>query len=252
MELQTLLAPFRRAVNQFSLIEDGDKIAVGVSGGKDSLTLLALLSAYRRFSPQRFELMAVTIDMGFKEDAYAPIRDYCAQINVDYVVEKTDIAQILFDIRKESNPCSLCSKMRRGALNGVLSQKGFGKLALGHHSDDVIETFLLSMCFEGRLSAFAPKSFLSRSGIAVIRPMVFIDERDISAFAKNLPVVHNPCPADKHTQREYMKSLLKKLQSDIPFAKDRITSAVMHPERYNLWDKIEEKYLDDKNSGESV
>lgn len=172
MELQTLLAPFRRAVNQFSLIEDGDKIAVGVSGGKDSLTLLALLSAYRRFSPQRFELMAVTIDMGFKEDAYAPIRDYCAQINVDYVVEKTDIAQILFDIRKESNPCSLCSKMRRGALNGVLSQKGFGKLALGHHSDDVIETFLLSMCFEGRLSTFSPKSFMSRSGIAVIRPMV--------------------------------------------------------------------------------
>lgn len=140
--------------------------------------------------------------------------------------------------------------MRRGALNGVLKQKGFGKLALGHHADDVVETFLLSMCFEGRLNTFAPKSFMSRTGIAVIRPMVFIDERDIAAYAKNLPVVHNPCPADKHTQREYMKTLLKKIQEDIPFAKDRITAAVMHPERYNLWDKAEEKFIADKSYGE--
>lgn len=219
MELQTLLAPFRRAVNQFSLIDDGDKIAVGVSGGKDSLVLLALLNAYRRFSPQRFELAAVTVDMGFEADAYAPVRKFCEQLDVDYTVEKTDIAQILFEIRKESNPCSLCSKMRRGALNGVLKQKGFGKLALGHHADDVVETFLLSMCFEGRLNTFAPKSFMSRTGITVIRPMVFIDERDIAAYAKNLPVVHNPCPADKHTQREYMKTLLKKIQEDIPLQK---------------------------------
>ena len=250
MELQTLLAPFRRAVNQFSLIDDGDKIAVGVSGGKASLVLLALLNAYRRFSPQRFELAAVTVDMGFEADAYAPVRKFCEQLDVDYTVEKTDIAQILFEIRKESNPCSLCSKMRRGALNGVLKQKGFGKLALGHHADDVVETFLLSMCFEGRLNTFAPKSFMSRTGIAVIRPMVFIDERDIAAYAKNLPVVHNPCPADKHTQREYMKTLLKKIQEDIPFAKDRITAAVMHPERYNLWDKAEEKFIADKSNGE--
>lgn len=139
--------------------------------------------------------------------------------------------------------------MRRGALNGVLKQKGFGKLALGHHADDVVETFLLSMCFEGRLNTFAPKSFMSRTGITVIRPMVFIDERDIAAYAKNLPVVHNPCPADKHTQREYMKTLLKKIQEDIPFAKDRITAAVMHPERYNLWDKAEENLLPTKQRG---
>lgn len=252
MELQTLLAPFRRAVNQFSLIDDGDKIAVGVSGGKDSLTLLALLKAFQRFSPQKFDLIAVTIDMGFEKNAFAPIQDFCNDIDVEYIIEKTDIAQILFDIRKESNPCSLCSKMRRGALNGVLLKNGFDKLALGHHSDDVIETFFLSMCYEGRLSTFSPKSFLSRTGVAVIRPMVFINERDIAAYAKNLPVVHNPCPADKHTQREYMKNLIKNIQAEIPFGKDRIISAVTHPERYNLWDKIEEKFNNDKNNGESA
>lgn len=252
MELQSLLAPFRRAINQYGMIENGDRIAVGVSGGKDSLTLLALFKAFQRFSPQRFELAAVTIDLGFNENAYEPIVEYCSRIDVKYIVEKTEIADILFKHRKESNPCSLCSKMRRGALNSVLAANGFNKLALGHHADDVTETFLLSMFYEGRLSTFSPKAYMSRSGITLIRPMVFVDERDIASYANCLPVVHNPCPADKHTQREYMKNLVKRIQKDIPFARERITSAITHPERYNLWDKVEEQFSADKKSGKTI
>jgi len=245
MKTQTLLAPFRKAISQFNMIEDGDKIAVGISGGKDSLTLLALLKAYQKFSPQKFEILAITIDLGFKDMSYAPIIEWCNQLEIPYIVEKTDIAEIIFDVRKETNPCSLCSKMRRGALNTVLLQHGCNKLALGHHRDDVIETFFLSMTYEGRLSTFAPKNYMSRSKISLIRPMIYIEEKDISAYATQyeLPIVKNPCPADKHTQREYMKNLIKNICSDVPFAKDRIGAAIMHYDRYNLWDNIEEKYL---------
>lgn len=244
MKTQTLLAPFRKAISQFNMIKDGDKIAVGVSGGKDSLTLLALLKAYQRFSPQKFELLAITIDLGFKDMNFSTISDWCKQNEINYIMEKTDIAEILFEVRKETNPCSLCSKMRRGALNTVLLQNGCNKLALGHHKDDVIETFFLSMIYEGRLSTFAPKNFMSRSKVSLIRPMIYIAEKDISAYAvqQNLPVVSNPCPADKHTQRQYMKDLVKNICADIPFAKDRIGSAITNYDRYNLWNNIEEKY----------
>ena len=155
-----------------------------------------------------------------------------------------DIAEIIFDVRKETNPCSLCSKMRRGALNTVLINNGCNKLALGHHKDDVIETFFLSMIFEGRLNTFAPKNFMSRSRISLIRPMVYIEEKDIAAYAtqQNLPVAFNPCPADKHTQRQSMKELIKNICVDNPFAKDRIGAAITCYDRYNLWDNVEEKY----------
>ena len=183
MKTQQLLAPFRKAITQFDMIQDGDKIAVGVSGGKDSLTLLALLKAYQRFSPQKFDLLAITIDMGFKGMSFDGIAEWCKNLDIPYIVEKTDIAEIIFDVRKETNPCSLCSKMRRGALNTVLINNGCNKLALGHHKDDVIETFFLSMIFEGRLNTFAPKNFMSRSRISLIRPMVYIEEKDIAAYA---------------------------------------------------------------------
>lgn len=237
MTVQELLSPFRKAVTQYKMIEDGDKIAVGVSGGKDSLTLLALLKAYQRFSPEKFELAAITIDMGFTENAFAPIEEYCKQREIEYIVEKTDIAEIIFDLRKEKNPCSLCSKMRRGALNAKINEIGFNKLALGHHRDDVLETFLLSFVFEGRLSTFSPVSYMERSGITMIRPMIYVNKKDIAAFSakEKLPVVHNPCPSDKHTNREYMKNLIKTIQKDIPFARDRMADAVMSPDRYNLW-----------------
>lgn len=249
MTTQQLLAPFRRAITDFDMIADGDKIAVGVSGGKDSLTLLALLKAYQRFSPQKFELAAITVDMGFAEHDFSPIADFCKDNGIDYYVEKTEIAQIIFE-KCPDNPCSLCSKMRRGALNTKINEIGFNKLALGHHSDDVIETFLLSFFYEGRLSVFSPKSYMSRMKITVIRPIVYISEREINAYAKNLPVVKNPCPADKHTQRQYMKDLIHKIQEDIPFVKERMFSAVCHPERYNLWDNIRQKYLDELNDSD--
>lgn len=239
MNIQQLLSPFRRAVNDYKLIENGDRIAVGVSGGKDSLTLLTLMRAYQRYFDCRFDLMAVTVDMGFAPNAYQPVKEYCDGLGVEYRIVQTDIAEIIFNVRKEKNPCSLCAKMRRGALNGEIVKSGYNKLALGHHSDDVVETFLLSLFYEGRLSTMQPKSFMSRSGVTLIRPMIYLSEKDISGIVKALPVVHNPCPANKHTERESMKNLLKELSEKYPDLNEKFANAIMHPERYNLWDSIE-------------
>lgn len=235
--MQKILSGMRRACTDLSLILDGDSIAVGVSGGKDSMALLAALAAYRRFSPQKFSLTAVTVDMGLGAD-YAQIREYCTGIDVPYVIENTDIGDVIFNVRKEKSPCSLCSKMRRGALASVMTRLNCNKLALGHHADDLAETFLLSLFYEGRLSTFAPKAYMSRSGVTVIRPLIYISEADVSALARdiNLPVVKNPCPADKHTRREYVKNLIKSINHDIPIAKERMISALIHPERNNLWE----------------
>lgn len=241
MDLQKLLSPARRAIEQYNMIEDGDKIAVGLSGGKDSLALLEIMAGLKRFYPKKFELYAITIDMGldYDKNEIEAIQKRCDELEVVWIVEKTDIGPILFDVRKESNPCSLCSKMRRGALCTTALKHGINKLALGHHADDLIETFFLSMFYEGRLSTFAPVSFMSRTEMKVIRPMVLIEEKDISAFMRDKPVLHNPCPADKHTQRQYVKELIDSVKKDIPFVKKRIHSAITHPERYNLF-KIEE------------
>ena len=235
MTTQQMLSPFRRAINDYKLIADGDKIAVGVSGGKDSLVLLTLLREYQKYFNVKFDLMAVTIDMGFSDNAFAPIAEYCDKIGVEYDVVKTDIAEIVFDIRKESNPCSLCSKMRRGALNGEITAKGYNKLALGHHLDDVVETFMLSLFYEGRLNTFQPKSYMSRSGVTLIRPMIYLAEKDIAGLAKTMPVVKSSCPADKNTERESMKQLLKELSTKYPDLTQKFANAIMHPERYNLW-----------------
>lgn len=231
-----LLSVMRKAINDRQMIQDGDRIAVGLSGGKDSLTLLAALAAYRVFSPEKFSLCAITIDLGFKDADFSGLIDFCRRAEVDYHIEHTDIAEIIFDVRKETNPCSLCSKMRRGALNSVINRMGFNKLALGHHGDDVVETLLLSLFYEGRLSTFAPVSYMDRTGVTVIRPFVYAEEKNIAAASRDFPVMHNPCPANHNTQREYMKKLIKTIQKDIPFAKDRMLSAVIHPERNNLWE----------------
>ena len=224
--MQRLLSTMRRAVQKFNMINDGDKIAVGLSGGKDSLALLAAMANYRLFSPEKFELIAVTIDMGFKGMDLSPLTAFCEKLNVPYTIVKTDIAEIIFDIRKESNPCSLCSKMRRGALNTEIVKQGYTKLALGHHADDMAETMLLSLLYEGRLSTFMPVSYMDRTGVTVIRPFIYTSEKEIKAYSKYIPVVKNPCPADKHTQRQYVKDLIKKIQKDIPFAKERILTAI--------------------------
>ena len=237
MTLQQLLSPFRRAIEEFSMIEEGDKIAVGLSGGKDSLLLIYLFSALRRFYDKKFEVVAINIDMGFKDTdqkIVEGLKRECENAGIPLIIEKTQIAEILFDIRKEPSPCSLCSKLRRGALNTVAIREGCNKLALGHHEDDMAETFMLSLIYEGRLSSFQPVSLMSRTGITVIRPLIYTAEKNITAFMKDKPILKNPCPADKHTQREYVKNLIRKIQDDIPFAKDRMISAITHPERMNF------------------
>lgn len=237
MTIQQLLSPFRRAIDEYGMIEDGDKIAIGLSGGKDSLLLVYLFSALKKFYPKKFDVIAITINMGFKDTDQARLdglKEECEKNGIEHIVENTQIGEILFDIRKESNPCSLCSKLRRGALNTVALKNGCNKLALGHHADDLIETFMLSLFYEGRLSTFQPITYLSRTGISVIRPMIFIEEKNITAFMRDKPILKNVCPADKHTQRQYVKDLIRSVQNEIPFVKDRMHSAITHPERANL------------------
>lgn len=247
MNMQKLLSYVRRAIEDHDMIEDGDRVAVGLSGGKDSLMLMTALANFRRFSPNKFTMTAVTIDLGFGAD-YKDLAEYCKSIDVEFNLVETDIKRIIFDERKEKSPCSLCSKMRRGALNTFITANGYNKLALGHHGDDLVETMLLSLCYEGRFSTFAPKSFMDRSGVTLIRPLVYAYEKDIANMAKGLPIVHNPCPVNHHTQREYMKNLIKHIQEDIPIAKDRMLSAIISPERNNLWEVPVKKTSDKKSN----
>ena len=237
MTTQQLLSPFRRAIETYKMISENDRIAVGISGGKDSVTLLTLLSALKVFYPKKFDIVAINIDLGLgcDQNEVSALKEYCNTLGAPLIIEKTDIGQILFEIRKEKNPCSLCSKLRRGALNTVAIDNGCNKIALGHHADDLVETLFLSMIYEGRFSTFEPVTYLSRTNITLIRPMLFIEEKDITAYAKDLPIVHNPCPADKHTQRQYVKQLIAGIKADVPFAKDRILSAIYHPERNHLF-----------------
>ncbi len=240
--MQKILSAMRRAIQNYAMIEDGDKIYIGLSGGKDSVLLLNALAAYRRFSPEHFTLEAVTIDMDLKEtstEEMQALSENCRALDVPHHIVKTDIAEIIFDARKESNPCSLCAKMRRGALNSKINELGGGKLALGHNADDVAETMLMSLLYEGRFSCFSPTAYMDKTGVALIRPFIYIEECDIKSAVErlSLPIVHNPCPMNHVTKREYVKDLIKTICKDIPFAKDRILGAIYHPERNNLWDK---------------
>ena len=179
MDIQKILSKVRRAVDDYHMISEGDRIAVGVSGGKDSLTLLCALAALRRFYTASFEVIGVSLDMGFPDMSFGEVRELCDKIGVEYVVRKTDIAEIVFDIRKEKNPCSLCAKMRRGGVNDLAVELGCNKVALGHHNEDVLETFFLSLFYEGRLGCFSPVTYLSRRDIHVIRPMIYLPEGEI-------------------------------------------------------------------------
>ncbi len=225
------------------MIKDGDRIAVGLSGGKDSAALLCAMNAFRRFSPARFELAAVTVDIGTGTD-FSPMRDLCERLGVRYILEKTDIGEVVFGVRKEPNPCSLCSKMRRGALCAALEREGMNKLAYGHHADDVAETFLMSLLYEGRMNTFKPVSEMSRTGITLIRPFVYADEKDIAALCRdeNIPVVENLCPANHKTNREYMKKLLRTLDTESGHVAARsLKNAIFHPERNSLWPEPDKK-----------
>ena len=225
--MQKLMGLVRRCVDDYRMIEAGDKIAVGVSGGKDSLVLLVLLSGLREYFDKPFALEAITIDMGLGMD-YGEVEKLCADIGVPYTVVKTEIGPIIFDHRKEKNPCSMCAKMRRGALNQAILDKGFNKLALGHHYDDAVETFLMSLLFEGRISCFQPVTNLDRTGIVQIRPMLYIHEKTVDNFARRqeLPVLQNRCPVDKHTKRAEVKQLLFDLSKTYPDMKERIFGAM--------------------------
>ncbi|MBQ4651623.1 MAG: adenine nucleotide alpha hydrolase family protein [Oscillospiraceae bacterium] len=218
----------RRAVDDYNMIEAGDKIAVGVSGGKDSMVLLLALWHLKRFYPKPFELEAITIELGFEGMDFAPVKELCAKLEIPYTCLKTDIKEIVFDVRKEENPCSLCAKMRRGALNDAIRERGISKLALGHHFDDAVETFMMSLLFEGRISCFRPVTFLDRSGVTQIRPLVYAGEQKISNLAEqlNVPVVENPCPQDKGSKRYEIKQLLKTMCETYPDMKSKVFGAM--------------------------
>ena len=229
-ELQRILSFVRRAVDDYGMIDEGDRIAVGISGGKDSLTLLAALAALRRFYPAKFDLVAVTVDMGFPGVDWTPVADFCRALDVPYVIEQTDIAKVIFEIRKETNPCSLCAKMRRGALHARAKAEGCNKVALGHHFDDAVETFMLNLFHEGRLGCFSPVTYLSRRDLTLIRPLLYAQEKDVRYYVRHadptLPVMKSPCPEDEATERETMKTMLRNLEKQYPGLRHRVFGAL--------------------------
>ncbi len=230
MELQRLLSFTRKAVDEYTMIQEGDHIAVGISGGKDSLTLLYALHGLKRFYPNPFTLSAITVNLGFPDFNLSPIHELCAKLQIPYQVVDSDIYHILFDIRQESNPCSLCAKMRKGALNQAAKEMGCNKVAYAHHMDDIIETMLLSLIFEGRFHSFSPKTYLDRMDLTVIRPIMFVNEADVIGFQNKyqLPVVKSKCPVDGYTKRQYAKELVQKLNQDHPGAKERMFGAILN------------------------
>lgn len=230
MDAQRLYSFTRRAVDDYQMIDEGDKIAVGISGGKDSLTLLYALKGLMRFYPKKFQIHAITVDLGFDNLNLREIQKFCENLEVPYTILSTQIAQIVFDDRKESNPCSLCAKMRKGALNEKVKELGCNKVAYAHHKDDVVETMLMSLIFEGRFHTFSPKTYLDRMNLTVIRPLLYMNESDVIGFVHKyqIPVVKSPCPADGNTKREYTKNLLKQLNQENPGVKERMFTAIVN------------------------
>ena len=236
--MKKTLGCIRKADTDFGLIGDGDRIAVGVSGGKDSLLLLHALSLYRKFSHKDFSLSAVTVTMGLEPFDLSGIRDLCARLGIPYVVRETQIGEIIFGYRKEKNPCALCSKMRRAVLSNTCRELGINKLALGHHRDDALETLLMSLLYEGRFHTFHPKTLMSRTGITVIRPLVYLPEPHVKHMAKELelPVVKSPCPADGNTARAEMEELMRRIRRLYPDFPERLLHALKQ-DHYDLWQR---------------
>ncbi|MGL5822293.1 MAG: tRNA 2-thiocytidine biosynthesis TtcA family protein [Sarcina sp.] len=234
--MQKLLSKTRQAINEYNLIEDGDKICLGLSGGKDSLTLLHILNLMKNFLPQKFELIAVTLNPGGVDNT--PLHDLCKKLDVPFYEVQTQIKEIVFDIRKEKNPCSLCANLRRGALNAKAQELGCNKVALGHHKDDALETYFMSLAYEGRINCFSPKSYMDKNKITLIRPMVFIEENMIIRQAKenNYPIIKNPCPADGKTNRQDMKELIRKLDKEMPGFKRNLFKSLTNSEQMFMWD----------------
>lgn len=240
MTLQKLMSLTRKAVDEYHMIQPGDKIAVGISGGKDSLTLLYALNGLRRFYPNPFSIEAITVSLGYENFNLEPIKALCHELEVPYTVIDTEIGKIIFEERREGNPCSLCAKMRKGTFNEKARELRCNKIAYAHHKDDLIETLLMSLVLEGRIHTFSPVTYLNRMELTLIRPLMFVDEADVKGFMNKyqLPTVKNPCPADGHTQREYAKQLVAKLNHEHPGAKERMFTAILNnnfsdwPERF--------------------
>ena len=236
--MKKIVSRVRKAVEDYDMIADGDRIAVGVSGGKDSLVLLGALANLSRFYPKKFEVKALTLDMGYNAD-WSGVENYCKEIGVSYTVKHTNIKEVVFDYRQEENPCSLCSKLRRGALNDLALDEGCNKVALGHHNDDVLETFMLSLLYEGRINCFSPVTYLDRTNLYSIRPLIYVRECDIKSVAKRLelPIVKSSCPADGNTKRQEMKEIIKMLDKSVNAGlKKRMFTAIQNG-KIEGWDR---------------
>ncbi|WKY48502.1 tRNA 2-thiocytidine biosynthesis TtcA family protein [Eubacteriaceae bacterium ES3] len=235
--MKKILGPLRRGIEQYEMIKPGDSIAVGLSGGKDSTALLMAMKRFQYFSPVPFELKAITLDLGFEGMDFTPLVDLCKELTVPYTIKKTEIGPIVFEERQEKSPCSLCARMKRGALHDLAISEGCRKIAFGHHSDDVVETFFLSLFYEGRINTFSPVTYLDRKDITLIRPMIFVKEKDIlfDPLLKELPVIKSTCPADGHTKREEVKQLLKTVKLTVPDLYDRVIRAIQNEEQLHLW-----------------
>ncbi len=234
MKLQRLYSYTRQAIQDFNMIDDGDKIAIGISGGKDSLTLLYALSGLRRFYPKKFSLIAVTADLGFGEFNLEKIRSLCAELDVEYHVVKTDIAYILKEKIKDGSFCSLCAKLRKGALNNFAKEHGCNKIAYAHHQDDMIETMMMSLMYEGQFFSFAPVRYFKEADLTVIRPLIYVSESEVKGFQYkyDLPCIKNPCPHDGVTRREYVKQIIKQMHKENPGVKQKMFNAIMKGKIY--------------------
>ena len=228
MKIQQLYSVVRKAIDEYEMIDEGDKIAIGISGGKDSLTLLYALAGIRRFYPKKFDIMAITVDLGFNNLDLTKIEELCKELEVPYRVVKTEIADIVFNQRKESSPCSLCAKMRKGALNDAIKEEGCNKVAYAHHKDDVVTTMMMSLIYEGRMHTFRPITYLDKTDLTVIRPFIYMDESDVIGFVNknNVPVVKSPCPVDGITKREYVNQLIASINKETPGVKNRMFAAI--------------------------
>lgn len=237
-DIKRVLGSVRRADEKFGMIENGDRIAVGLSGGKDSLLLLLALSIYRKFSRKSFELFAVTVALGREPFDTSGIARFSESLGVPFVRVDSDIYEVVFEVRQEKNPCALCANMRRGALNAKAKELGCNKVALAHHGDDAVETLLMSLFYEGRMHVFAPVTYLSRLDLTVIRPFIYLPEEIIASVAayNELPVLENPCPADKHTKRQDVKELLTELSARFPDVRAHLLHALDDSEEYRLWE----------------
>lgn len=229
-EMQHILSTVRQAVDKYGMIEENDTVAVGLSGGKDSIALLTSLDRLKNFYPKKFSVVGISVDMGFDDagDIFAPVREFCAEHEIPYHIEKTKIKEIVFDVRKEKNPCSLCAKLRRGALVSCAKELGAGKLALGHHLDDAAETFMLTLVNEGRVGCYSPVTVYEDTAVTVIRPLIYTREADIRSLVKkeNLPVVKSPCPEDGNTDRAEIKNVIRELEINHRGLKKRIITAM--------------------------